>query len=329
MLEQLARTSRFLVLQLAATSLAALGVAGCSTAETDDAILEDTTGQAGATNVRIDAQSIARLSPGERLSVDLLARDVMVHFVFDGLDFDRIDLAFGDQGKAPMAEVMAPLFAHPYSPLDAHDGRFVITTAPANFPELTAGDIAALETERMITREHGSSTPKAQPQSRDECVEQTIYFYVDIVIDGVMHTILCAHTILVCGGTTCDVHTHGGHEYLFCDGHASWADAKAQCEGQGKSLLTINDAEEEAWVYGIASALSTQKWWIGLNDRASEGAFVWDSGEPVTYTNWYPGEPNNAGGDEDCGQLNRFYPDLGWNDEPCSLHLRYICESTD
>jgi hypothetical protein len=205
----------------------------------------------------------------------------------------------------------------------------VITTDPASFPELTADDIAALETERMIAREHGGSAPKAQPQSRDECVEQTIYFYVDIEINGVMQPVLCAHTILVCGGTTCDVHTHGGHEYLFCDGQESWADAKAQCASQGKSLLTINDAEEEAWVQGIASALSTQKWWMGFNDRASEGTFVWGSGEPVTYTNWYPGEPNDAGGDEDCGQLNRFYPELGWNDEPCSLHLRYICESTD
>lgn len=324
MLKQLARISRFLAPPLTAASLAAVGLAGCTTAGPDDPAIDEV----DASNVLVDARSIARLAPGQRLSVDLSARDVMVHFAFDGLDFDRIDLSFGDQGSASMADAMAPLFSHPYSPLEAAGGRFVVTADPANFPALGADDIAALEQERMIAREHGSGAPRAQPQSIDDCVEQTIYFYVDIVINETVQSVLCAHTILVCGSTTCDKQTHDGHDYLFCDGQESWNDAKASCAAQGMSLVTLDDADEEAWVYSLASAHSTQKWWMGLNDRASEGAFAWDSGAPVSYTNWYPGEPNNSA-NEDCGQLNRFYPELGWNDEPCSLHLRYICESSD
>ncbi|WP_437288407.1 C-type lectin domain-containing protein [Sorangium sp. So ce406] len=322
MLKRLARISRLLALPLTAASLAAVGLAGCSTAGPADAAIEE----ADASNVLIDARSVGRLAPGERLSVDLRARDVVAHVAFDGLDFSRVDLAFGDEGKAPLAEVMAPLFSHPYSPLEAADGRFVITADPANIPELTADDIAALEAERMIAREHGSRAPTAQPQSIDDCVEQTIYFYVDIVINDTVQSVLCAHTIVVCGSTTCDMQTHNGHNYLFCDGQESWTDAKASCASQGMSLVTLNDAEEEAWVNRLASTYSTQKWWMGMNDRASEGTFAWDSGDAVSYTNWYPGEPNNVG-NEDCGQLNRFYPEPGWNDEPCSLHLRYICES--
>ncbi|WP_437734562.1 C-type lectin domain-containing protein [Sorangium sp. So ce1335] len=310
-----------MALPLTAVSLAAVGLAGCSTAAPDDAAIEE----AGASNVLIDARSVARLAPGERLSVDLGAREVVAHVAFDGLDFSRVDIAFGE-GKAPLSDVMAPLFSHPYSPLEAQDGRFVITADPANIPELTADDIAALEVERMIAREHGSRTPGAQPQSIDDCVEQTIYFYVDIEINGTVQSVLCAHTIVVCGSTTCDMQTHNGHDYLFCDGQESWTDARATCASQGMSLVTLNDAEEEAWVNRLASAHSTQKWWIGLNDRASEGAFTWDSGDAVSYTNWYPFEPNNVG-NEDCAQLNRFYPEPGWNDEPCSLHLRFICES--
>ncbi|WP_438017805.1 C-type lectin domain-containing protein [Sorangium sp. So ce315] len=322
MLERLARISRLLALPLTAASLAAVGLAGCTAAGPGDAAIEEE----GASNVLVDARSVARLAPGERLAVDLRARDVVAHVAFDGLDFSRVDLAFGE-GKAPLSEVMAPLFSHPYSPLEAHDGRFVITADPANIPELTADDLAALEAERMITREHGSRAPAAQPQSINDCVEQTIYFYVDIVINDTVQSVLCAHTIVVCGSTTCDMQTHNGHDYLFCDGQESWTDARATCASQGMSLVTLDDAEEEAWVNRLASAHSTQKWWIGLNDRASEGTFVWDGGGAVSYTNWYAGEPNNAGGDEDCAQLNRFYPEPGWNDEPCSLHLRFICES--
>ena len=35
--------------------------------------------------------------------------------------------------------------------------------------------------------------------------------------------------------------------------------------------------------------------WIGLNDFALDGTMEWSSGVPVTYENWYPGEPSNSG----------------------------------
>jgi len=35
--------------------------------------------------------------------------------------------------------------------------------------------------------------------------------------------------------------------------------------------------------------------WIGFTDEAEEGKWVWVTGEPVTFTNWYRGEPNNFG----------------------------------
>ena len=128
----------------------------------------------------------------------------------------------------------------------------------------------------------------------------------------------------VCLG--CPTASHGGHVYLFCQDHRSWPDALAVCQSAAMSLLSINDASEEAWVYAVEDGLSTEKAWMGLTDQAVEGAFLWASGDPVTYTDWESAEPNGGTG-ENCGQINRFYPDHGWNDEPGGEGLHFICES--
>ena len=74
--------------------------------------------------------------------------------------------------------------------------------------------------------------------------------------------------------------------------------------------MTINDAAEDEW---LVATFGTQ-YWIGLNDIAVEGEWVWSSGEPVTYTNWFPGEPNNTGGTEDAAKIENWPPVVGWND---------------
>jgi hypothetical protein len=70
---------------------------------------------------------------------------------------------------------------------------------------------------------------------------------------------------------------------------------------------------------------ATTEFWIGINDRNVEGTFVWQSGRPVTYTNWASGEPNNSGG-EDCTE---YYTSNGlWNDEGCTdQDIAFVCES--
>jgi hypothetical protein len=59
-------------------------------------------------------------------------------------------------------------------------------------------------------------------------------------------------------------------------------------------LATVNDAAENDWIVSNYANRGYAGLWIGLTDKAVEGVWRWVSGEPVTYLNWHPQEPNNA-----------------------------------
>jgi hypothetical protein len=78
----------------------------------------------------------------------------------------------------------------------------------------------------------------------------------------------------------------------------TWTASEAEAVGLGGHLVTINDAAENQWVLNTFFPLTGAFYaslWIGLNDAANEGQFCLGHGEPVTFTYWYSGEPNNAG----------------------------------
>ncbi len=73
-----------------------------------------------------------------------------------------------------------------------------------------------------------------------------------------------------------------GHAYkkIQC---SDWHDAQLKAVEEGAHLVSINNEEEQHWLQIIFRSHST---WIGLTDVEKEGEWQWDSGEPVTYTNW-------------------------------------------
>jgi hypothetical protein len=104
-----------------------------------------------------------------------------------------------------------------------------------------------------------------------------------------------------------------GHSYYLL-APSTWSIGEAQAVALGGHLVTVNDAEENAWIRCNLATLdgaNGEDAWIGLTDVASEGSFVWISGEKASYTNWGAGEPNDAGGIEDVAQ---FRSDGRWND---------------
>lgn len=95
-----------------------------------------------------------------------------------------------------------------------------------------------------------------------------------------------------------------GHEYYLSLVKMTWVQADSACQASGGHLVTITSATENDTVLSISNRSSEGHQWIGFNDIALEGTWVWVTGETVTYTNWQSGEPNDQGG-EDGGVFRR------------------------
>ncbi len=95
------------------------------------------------------------------------------------------------------------------------------------------------------------------------------------------------------------------HFYELTAVRMNWDVAESFAQSVGGHLVSITSAAEQAFIVAnfLVGANDRLPVWLGINDVATEGTFVWTTGEPVTYTNWDNNEPNNLG-DEDYGVIN-------------------------
>ena len=106
---------------------------------------------------------------------------------------------------------------------------------------------------------------------------------------------------------------------VIYNSEATWAEARAAAASMGGHLVTItSSAEQQAVEAAIAASHPPREGalWIGLRET-TEGVYVWDNGESLSYMNWNPGEPNNLDGVEDRGHLmwsNTPSRNGKWND---------------
>ncbi|MGR0481983.1 MAG: thrombospondin type 3 repeat-containing protein [Candidatus Electronema sp. V4] len=120
------------------------------------------------------------------------------------------------------------------------------------------------------------------------------------------------------------INPNNGNAYQQFDAPLSWNDAKSACEGLGGHLATITDQTENDWV-------SSNMWtgvdyvWLGGTDQEQEGEWRWITGEPWSYTDWYPNEPNNSG-NEDHLMMRERYISGSWNDDSGYKAFPYVCE---
>ncbi len=136
-----------------------------------------------------------------------------------------------------------------------------------------------------------------------------------------------------------------GHAYEAVRDSVTWFEANTAAEAADGHLATITSSEENDFVFGLVDrpelwtdfgGLTCCSWGPWLGGFQSRGAsepdegWIWNTSEDFSYTNWWPGEPNNDGGGEN--HLHFFATPSGsrastWNDFHGPRHLNgYVVE---
>jgi cysteine-rich repeat protein len=131
----------------------------------------------------------------------------------------------------------------------------------------------------------------------------------------------CSATCQRCaGGVTSD---DNGHCYVWPSGVIDWHAAVDSCAGLGGYLASLTDGNEVLFASTHAPGFP---YWIGLDDIAVEGTYVWYDGEPQAGAAipWLPGQPNGGNDNNDC----IWAESSGFNDLGCTTGTtaRVLCE---
>jgi len=113
--------------------------------------------------------------------------------------------------------------------------------------------------------------------------------------------------------------------YLFHGFKSSWYNSKRECKQSGGHLVEIDSQEEKEALIGklerqglMGHDAPVYGFWIGLTDIFHDGTWVWDhQGQPLNFSAWAAGEPNNERGVQHCVAMNIRRERGNWDDVGC------------
>lgn len=110
--------------------------------------------------------------------------------------------------------------------------------------------------------------------------------------------------------------TGNGYEVIL-NGSLDQAAASSAASSAGGHLVSITSASEQSFIEQLLSnaAAPTGSYWMGLERTgpgSGAGSFAWETNEPVSFTHFASGEPNNYPSNENFGTIY-------WSQDPSSL----------
>jgi hypothetical protein len=111
---------------------------------------------------------------------------------------------------------------------------------------------------------------------------------VDVALDNIRLLPSGANADILFGPV---VNPANGHLYYLLRQN-TWTSSQAKAIELGGNLVTINDPEEQQWLFNTFSG-TNRNLWLGLYRTDPQGSFRWVSGEAPAFTNWADGEPSS------------------------------------
>ncbi|XP_078579415.1 uncharacterized protein LOC144863758 [Branchiostoma floridae x Branchiostoma japonicum] len=104
----------------------------------------------------------------------------------------------------------------------------------------------------------------------------------------------------------------------------TYDDARQTCAADGGLVAMPKDNATNTFIHNLGPL---SHYWIGLTDVDNEGQWVFEDGQTLEssgFSNWYPGEPNDEHGREDCTEVGTS--EHFWNDIPCTGTKEFVCQ---
>ena len=114
---------------------------------------------------------------------------------------------------------------------------------------------------------------------------------------------------------------NGDHCYLWNNDAKNWTAAEDFCQQAGGHLASVPFDSTYVFILEGMNRRGLDHLWLGGNDIEEENDWKWTDCTPWGDNFWYLGEPNNAGGAEDCLETRS----MNWNDLSCGSELGFLC----
>ena len=145
---------------------------------------------------------------------------------------------------------------------------------------------------------------------------------------------LCLWASSACGGEAIPIlagpiTNPANNRVYYLLGQNTWKNSQADAAILGGNLVSLLDAAENQWVLDTFASYGGihRSLWIGLTDAAASGNFKWVDGEPFSYSNWAPTEPNMIGVEHFVYMFPRNRPDPV--SQPVGYWNNYTDQSTE